>query len=59
VGTILDRPDVAPRAKAAVVEYGLSFRCSAAEGDFFKAVPEADMYLLKQIIHDWDEIGAY
>ncbi len=54
-GTILDRPDVAPRAKAAVAERGLSSRCRVVEGDFFDAVPEADIHLLKHIIHDWDD----
>jgi hypothetical protein len=24
-------------------------------GDFFKSVPEADVYVLKHILHDWDE----
>jgi SAM-dependent methyltransferase len=55
MGTILDRPDVVSRAKAAVAERGLSFRCSVVEGDFFLAVPDADIYLLKYIIHDWDD----
>ena len=54
-GTILDRPDVVPRAKAAVAERGLSSRCRVVEGDFFVAVPEADIHLLKYIIHDWDD----
>jgi SAM-dependent methyltransferase len=55
VGTILDRPDVVARAKVAVAERGLSSRCHVVEGDFFVAVPEADIYLLKHIIHDWDD----
>src|SRR5262249_34504831 len=55
MGTILDRPHVLPRAKAAIAESGLSSRCGVVEGDFFLAVPEADMYLLKHIIHDWDD----
>ena len=54
-GTILDRPDVVPRAKTAVAERGLSSRCHVVEGDFFVAVPEADIHLLKYIIHDWDD----
>ena len=54
-GTILDRPDVVARAKVAVAERGLSSRCHVVEGDFFVAVPEADIYLLKHIIHDWDD----
>jgi hypothetical protein len=24
-------------------------------GDFFESVPEADLYLLKHILHDWDD----
>lgn len=54
-GTILDRPDVVARAKFAVAERGLSSRCHVVEGDFFVAVPDADLYLLKHIIHDWDD----
>jgi SAM-dependent methyltransferase len=54
-GTILDRPDVVPRAKAAIAEHGLSSRCHVLEGDFFVAVPEADIHLLKYILHDWDD----
>jgi len=54
-GTILERPHVLPRAKAAIAERDLSLRCSVVEGDFFVAVPEADIYLLKSIIHDWDD----
>ena len=51
----MDRPDVVPRAKAAVAERGLSSRCHVVGGDFFVAVPEADIHLLKHIIHDWDD----
>ena len=54
-GTILERPDVVSRAKIAVAERGLSSRCHVVEGDFFVAVPEADIHLLKHIIHDWDD----
>ena len=54
-GMILDRPEVVSRAKTAVAERGLSSRCRVVEGDFFAAVPEADIYLLKYIIHDWDD----
>jgi SAM-dependent methyltransferase len=54
-GTILERADVADRAKAAVAERGLSSRCRVVSGDFFVAVPEADICILKYIIHDWDD----
>jgi SAM-dependent methyltransferase len=46
---------VVPRAEAALAQRGLSSRCSVVEGDFFKNVPEADLYILKSIVHDWDD----
>jgi SAM-dependent methyltransferase len=54
-GTILERADVVPRAEAALVRRGLSSRCRAVEGDFFDSVPEADLFILKSIVHDWDD----
>ena len=37
----------------------LNGRCRAIAGDFFKAVPEGgDLYLMKMIIHDWDNESA-
>jgi SAM-dependent methyltransferase len=54
-GTIFERADVVPRAEAALAERGLSLRCRVIEGDFFKSVPEADLYILKSIVHDWDD----
>jgi SAM-dependent methyltransferase len=54
-GTILERCDVVPHARAAVAERGLSSRCRAIAGDFFVSVPEADIHILKYIIHDWND----
>lgn len=54
-GTILELAHVMPQARAAVAELGLSSRCRVLEGDFFRAVPEADIHILKLIIHDWDD----
>ncbi|GID32431.1 O-methyltransferase [Paractinoplanes brasiliensis] len=34
---------------------GLSDRCTAVAGDFFTAVPAGDLYLLKTVLHDWDD----
>ena len=43
---------LAPHFEAA----GVAYRCELATGDFFKAVPPgADVYLLKSILHDWDD----
>jgi SAM-dependent methyltransferase len=54
-GTIFERADVVPRAEAALAERGLSSRCRVVAGDFFESVPEADLYILKSIVHDWDD----
>ena len=54
-GVILELPEVAPRARAAVAQHALSHRCQVVEGDFFEAVPEADIHVLKWIIHDWND----
>ncbi len=42
-------------ATAHVREQGLSDRVSVVAGDFFQSVPLADLYLLKYILHDWDD----
>jgi hypothetical protein len=44
-----------PRLQAA----GLADRCTTGSGDFFKAVPPGgDAYIMKHIIHDWDDDRA-
>src|SRR5262249_40921419 len=30
-------------------------RVDAVAGDFFQSVPPADLYVLKMILHDWDD----
>jgi hypothetical protein len=57
-GIILDLPDVVPSARAAAYALGLADRCNAIVGDFFTGVPEADIYLLKFILHDWNDAQA-
>ena len=57
-GIVLDLPDVVPRASAAAAALGLGERSRAMAGDFFTAVPEADIYLLKNVLHDWNDEEA-
>ena len=38
--------------------WGLAERSKALSGDFFTYVPEADIYLLKHILHDWNDAEA-
>jgi orsellinic acid C2-O-methyltransferase len=33
----------------------VSERCTLVTGDFFTAVPAADAYVVKSVIHDWDD----
>jgi SAM-dependent methyltransferase len=56
---VFDRPQTAERARAKIAEAGLASRCRAVGGDFFASVPPgADAYLLKHVIHDWDDEQA-
>jgi len=55
-GMLVDRPDVIPRARERLTSAGLVDRCQLVAGDFFAAVPAgADAYLMRHIIHDWDD----
>jgi O-methyltransferase domain/Dimerisation domain len=58
-GVLFDLPHVAAEAHRRIADEGLSDRCVARGGDFFESVPEdADAYLLKWILHDWDDNRA-
>ena len=52
-GAVLDLPHVATDAAKAADALGLSDRFSFVAGDFRNAAPPADLYLLKQVLHDW------
>jgi hypothetical protein len=58
-GTLLDLPGALEGAPATLQAAGVHERCRIVAGDFFAAVPPgADAYLLKQVIHDWDDDAA-
>ncbi len=58
-GILCDLPHVIATAEEAIAAEGLSERCELLSCDFFEAVPEgADLHLLKQIVHDWDDERA-
>ncbi|GFG51686.1 methyltransferase [Mycolicibacterium agri] len=52
-GIVFDRPDVA----AAIADdlEGIGDGIEVVGGDFFEALPAADLYLLKLVLHDWDD----
>ncbi len=54
-GAVLDLPHVVPDAVAAAAALGLGDRFTAEPGDFFEAVPPADLYLLRYVLVDWDD----
>jgi hypothetical protein len=54
-GIVFDRPNIVADAVAEIARKGLSDRTEVIGGDFFESVPSADLYLLKFILHDWDD----
>jgi SAM-dependent methyltransferase len=58
--TVLELPDVIPIAErhAASEDPALRARLTFVAGDMFAEVPAGDTYLLKAIIHDWDDDHA-
>jgi hypothetical protein len=55
-GILFDLPHVIERAQQRIQASGLLDRCKLVAGSFFDAVPEgADAYVMRHIIHDWDE----
>lgn len=54
-GILYDLPAVGERARANIRAAGLEGRCQVVAGNFFEAVPPgADAFLMRHIIHDWD-----
>jgi hypothetical protein len=57
-GVLFDQPQVVEAAAHTgfITAADVRDRCQTAGGDFFAGVPEgADAYVLKYIIHDWDD----
>lgn len=58
-GVLFDLPHVTAGATALLESGGVADRCQIVSGDFFASVPEgADAYMMKHIIHDWDDERA-
>jgi O-methyltransferase domain len=58
-GILFDVPHVVAGAAPVLTEAGVADRCAVVGGDFFTTVPPgADAYILKYIIHDWDDARA-
>ncbi len=54
-GVLFEMPHLMEAAQKNIGAAQLSNRCQCTSGDFFKSVPGGgDLYILKWIIHDWD-----
>lgn len=58
-GVLFDLPSVVQGAGGPLDAVGVTQRCTITAGSFFDSVPDGgDAYLLKAIIHDWDDASA-
>ncbi len=55
-GTWFDLPHSEPGARKLMEEHGVADRCDFRPGSFFEKIPsEHDLYIIKNIIHDWND----
>jgi len=57
-GILFDQEHVIAGADEMLRTFGVEGRVEMASGDFFAEVPAADAYIMKHIIHDWDDERA-
>jgi hypothetical protein len=54
--TLVDNAGVLDLARALLAHRGVADRVTLTPGNFFETVPSgADLYLLKNVLHDWDD----
>jgi len=57
---VLDLPDLMPIAeKSLVISEQVAERLDYVGGDMFKSIPAGDCYIMKHIIHDWDDAHCH
>lgn len=58
-GILFDQPHVVAAASQVLEGFGVHDRCRIVGGSFFDEVPgDGDAYVLKSVIHDWDDAHA-
>lgn len=58
-GVLFDQPHVVSGAPALLAAAGVDTRCEVVGGSFFESVPDGgDAYVMKAVIHDWDDARA-
>jgi hypothetical protein len=59
-GMVLELPSVlAQKALLWADKLGVGDRCTYVPGDMFRAVPPADVYMAKRIMHDWNDAECH
>jgi hypothetical protein len=55
-GTVLELPSVIQNKELLwAYKLGVGERCTYVPGDMFREIPPADAYMMKRIIHDWND----
>jgi hypothetical protein len=55
-GTVLDLPNVVENRESLWADrMGVGKRCTYIPGDMFREVPQADAYVIKRVLHDWND----
>lgn len=54
-GVLLDRKEALAEAPGVLSEAGVADRAELEPGNFFAKVPEGDVHILSNILHDWDD----
>src|SRR5215210_5232071 len=58
-GVLVERPEVVAGARAYLEQAGVQERCEVVAEDFFASVVSGgDAYVLKSVVHDWDDARA-
>lgn len=58
-GVLFDQPAVVARAEHVFAAAGVAPRAAWVGGDFFSSVlPDGDVYVLKSVVHNWDDEAA-
>ncbi|HTR56217.1 MAG TPA: methyltransferase [Kofleriaceae bacterium] len=56
--TLFDLPHVIEEAKPRLAPHPHAGRIATVAGSFFEPLPKADAYIMKSIIHDWDDASC-
>ncbi len=58
-GVLFERPRVLAGARKRLADAGVADRCECVGGDFLAdALPRGDLFLLKSVLHNWDDDAA-